>query len=130
MSLRTDKVSQQMQRELGELLQQGVNDERIGFVTVTSVDVSRDLRNAKVYVTILEDRKARNKTFQGLKSASGYLAGEVANRMNLKYAPRFTFWEDKGALHAYRIEEILGELNQEKPSHDEELEDEQESEEE
>ena len=113
MSLRTTRVAQQMQREIGDLLLKGVNDSRIGFVTITSVEVSSDLKNAKVYVTILEERKARNKTFQGLKSASAYIAGELANRMHLKFALRLRFLEDKGRLYSYHIDEILQAIKKE-----------------
>ncbi len=111
MSLRTERVSQQVQREISELLQKGVKDARIGFVTITSVDISRDLKNAKVYVTILaETIKKRNETFRGLKSASGYISGQLANRMHLKFAPRLSFLEDKGQLHAFKIDQILQDI--------------------
>ena len=115
MTLRKEKVAYQMRREIGELLQKEVKDARIGFVTVTSVDISPDLRNAKVYVTILTDNlKERNKTFRGLKSASSYMSGELANRMHLKFAPKLTFLEDKGQMHAIKIEKILQKINSEK----------------
>ncbi|OED34535.1 ribosome-binding factor A [PVC group bacterium (ex Bugula neritina AB1)] len=111
MSLRKQRMSHQMQREIGELIQTKVRDSRVGFVTVTSVDVSPDLKNAKVYVTILTSSlKERNKTFRGLKSSSGYIAGQLANRMQLRVVPRLYFLEDKGQLHAFKIHEIMQEI--------------------
>jgi ribosome-binding factor A len=73
---RSDRVSDQMKQEIAEILMRKIKDPRIGFVTVTDVELSHDLRNAKVFVSILGDEKAKKETFKGLESAVPFIRSE------------------------------------------------------
>ncbi len=102
------RVADQIQRELGELLR-GVKDPRVqGMVTVASVDVSPDLRHAKVFVTVLEtdDPEA---TVAALNRAAGYLRGRLGERLELRGVPRLVFHYDASLDQAERVERLLRE---------------------
>lgn len=107
MSLRTDRLAELIQREVSQIIQSDVKDARIGFVTVTRADIAPDLKNARVYITVLGDLKTRNATFRGLKSASGYISSQIGDRLHLKFCPRIEFIEDQHVLDAFRIDELL-----------------------
>ena len=113
--MRRDRVAQQMKREIALCLQKDIHDSRIGFVTITRVDLSSNLRNAKVYLTVLyTSLKQRNLTFRALKSSRGYISGKIARRINLKYSPELIFLEDKDQLDSYKINKILQNIDDEK----------------
>ena len=115
---RADRVGDQMLHEIADILMRKVKDPRIGFVTVTGVEVSDDLRNAKVFVSIYgEDKTA---TLKGLQSASAFIRSELARRMRLRLMPEILFRLDDTAERGAHIMEILGTIKkEEKPSEDE-----------
>ena len=86
-----------------------LKDPRIGFVTVTSVDTSPDLRHARVYVSVLGDEPAREATLEGLRSAHGFLQGRVAGELRLKRTPELRFELDETAERAARLEQLINE---------------------
>lgn len=112
---RQKRVGELLHEELSELLQKKVMDPRLGFVTVTAVEVSPDLRFAKVFVTSLGDKKA---LLEGLRHASGFLRRELGQRLSLRYVPALTFHLDQSFERGSRllslIQEIEKELNDEK----------------
>jgi ribosome-binding factor A len=87
-----------------------VSDPRIGFVTVTAVETSPDLRHARVYVSVLGSDAEREGSLAGLRSAHGLLQRHVADELRLKNTPQLDFVEDDTARRAERVERLLGEL--------------------
>ena len=109
-SYRPERVGETIREEVAAFLTSGARDPRIGFVTVTGVDVSADLAHARVRVSVMgeEDEKAR--TLDGLGSAARYLRTRLAKVLHLRVAPELRFELDRGLDHARRIDEVLGEL--------------------
>jgi len=104
---RADRVSHLIQQELGQLLVNGVKDLRIGFVTVTEVRLTDDLRSARVYISIFGDESERASSLSGLQDAAGYLKRELSQRIRLRYTPNLTFHHDTTLDRAARLEELL-----------------------
>lgn len=94
-----------------------LRDPRIQNVTVTRVEVSGDLRNAKVHVSIMGDEKQQELSMHGLRSAVGFLQGKVGDRVDTRYTPRLKFVLDKGVKHSIEVTRILGELREEREEH-------------
>ena len=89
-----------------------LKDPRIGFVTVTHVDLSADLRHARVLVSVLGTEEAQQGTLQGLTSAAGYIRHEIGHRLKLRHAPELTFALDHGTEESEKIESLLQKLKQ------------------
>jgi ribosome-binding factor A len=100
-------VNEGMRGVLSEAIAKELLDPRIGFVTVTSVRTSADLRHARVYVSVLGDPEAREATMVGLQSASGFLQSRVGSALRLKHTPTITFDYDDSIDHGMRITELL-----------------------
>lgn len=99
---RTSRIAAQMQRSLSELLRRGVKDPRVGNVTVTAVDVANDLSYARIQVLPFAGELPAEQVLTGLRSAAGYLRGELARELKLRHAPRLEFHLDtviEGAQH-------------------------------
>ena len=84
---RTDRVADQIQRELAKLIQLEVKDPRVGMVTITGVDVSKEFEYARVFFTVLGDEVVREATTKGLTRAAGFLRRELAHRLKLRATP-------------------------------------------
>ncbi len=104
---RMRRVDEAMRQVLGDALAQDLKDPRIGFVTVTDVKTSPDLRHARVYVSVLGDAGAQEATLDGLTSAHGFLQGRVADELRLKRTPELRFELDETAQRAARLERII-----------------------
>jgi len=104
---RMRRVDVAMRQVLGDALAQDLKDPRVGFVTVTDVKTSPDLRHARVYVSVLGDEPAQQATLDGLCSAHGFLQARIAGELRLKRTPELTFELDHTAERAARLEEIL-----------------------
>ena len=107
---RTDRLSDQFRMEIADILLKKIRDPRIGFITVTAVEVSVDLRHAKVFVSSLEESAAQQRTFQGLKKAAGFIRSELGKRLKLRRIPELVFQEDhslKEVAHLYEVMEGL-----------------------
>ncbi|WP_335870759.1 30S ribosome-binding factor RbfA [Bacillus sp. 2205SS5-2] len=113
MSLRANRVGEQMKKELSEIIGRKIKDPRIGFVTVTDVQVSGDLQQAKVYITVLGDENQREDTLKGLTKAKGFIRSEVGNRIRLRRAPEIIFEFDESITYGNKIESILKEISTE-----------------
>src|SRR5579875_3658741 len=87
---RMRRVDEAVREVLSDAISKDLKDPRIGFVTVTAVNTSRDLRHARVYVSVLGDERARRATLEGLRSAHGYLQGVIASQLSLKHTPSLT----------------------------------------
>jgi ribosome-binding factor A len=108
---RMRRVNEAMRQVLGDVAQE-LKDPRVGFVTVTDVKTSPDLRHARVYVSVLGDEAAQAASLDGLRSAHGFLQGKIADELRLKRTPELTFELDHTAERAARLEEILHEQEQ------------------
>jgi len=106
MSERMRRVDEAVREVLGDAVQH-LKDPRIGFVTVTDVDTSADLRQARVYVSLLGGEQERAASIEGLNSAHGVLQRAVATQLRMKNTPTLTFVEDLTARRAARVDEIL-----------------------
>lgn len=109
---RTDRVGDLMRGEIADLLLRRVKDPRIGFVTVTGVKVSPDLRHAAVFVSLLDEGARAAETLDALDRAAGFIRAELGQRMRMKYTPELLFKRDDTPRRAGRIEAMLEELNQ------------------
>jgi ribosome-binding factor A len=104
---RAHRVAQLVQEELGRLFVEGLRDPRIGFVTVTEVRLTDDLRGGHVYVSVFGDDEKRTQSITGLKAAAGYLRREIGHRLKLRYAPELHFALDATLDHAQRLEVLF-----------------------
>lgn len=107
---RTERVSDYLQQELAKLLLHSVRDPRAEFVNITAVDVSRDLRYAKVYYTKLgiEDAEAATDVTRVLDRAAGFLRSEIAKASSLRTVPKLTFKFDESIGRGRHMEDLLG----------------------
>ena len=108
---RSERVAEGIREEVATFLAEDARDPRIvGFVTVTGVDVTRDLRHAKVFVSIMGSDDDRRATLQGLESAASHLRSRVGRALRLRVAPEISFRYDESVARAARIEALLSEL--------------------
>ena len=116
---RPDRVAEAIREEVALFLADGVKDPRIsGLVTVTGVDVTRDLRNAKVFVSVMGTDDERAATMDGLAGLAHQLRGRVGRALQLRLAPTISFKLDESIARAARIEELLAQIHQgASPSH-------------
>lgn len=104
---RMRRVDVAMREVLSDAIAKDLKDPRIGFVTVTAVNTSRDLRHARVYVSVLGDEHAREQTLEGLRSAHGYLQSAVASELKFKRTPSLVFEYDETVERAARLTELM-----------------------
>jgi ribosome-binding factor A len=103
------RVNEAVREVVSARLAEGLRDPRIGFVTVTSVDTTPDLRQARVYVSVLGDDEERAATMAGLASAHGVLQQSVARELRMKHTPTLQFVFDESIERGMRISELLDE---------------------
>jgi len=106
---RLEKINHEMQRVIGTLITTELRDPRLGFATVTRVEVSDDLKHAKVYTSVIGDRHVARQTLDALSHAAGFLRGELGHRIDLRYTPELTFIEDRSAEKAIELAKTLRE---------------------
>jgi ribosome-binding factor A len=110
---RPDRVAEAIREEVATFLAEGVKDPRVvGLVTVTGVDVTRDLRHAKVFVSILGSDAERAATLDGLASVASHLRSRIGRALRLRVAPEIAFRLDQSVAHAARIESLLAQINE------------------
>lgn len=106
---RMRRVDEAMREVLSAAVTVELKDPRIGFVTLTAVETSPDLRHAKVFVSVLGDEHVRSETLAGLRSAHGFLQRRVAGELRLKHTPTLIFAYDDSAERSQRVAELLDE---------------------
>ena len=106
---RMRRVDEAMREVLSDAITSDLKDPRVGFVTVTAVQTSPDLRHARVYVSVMGTSSERQRTLDGLRSAHGYLQRRVANELTLKHTPTLDFTYDDSVDRSLRIQELLEE---------------------
>jgi ribosome-binding factor A len=106
---RMRRVDEAVRAVLSDAIAKDLSDPRVGFVTVTAVKTSPDLRHARVYVSILGDAQAREQSLAALSAAHGFLQGRVSSQLTLKHTPLLRFEYDETVDRAMRITELLDE---------------------
>ena len=108
---RNDRVAEAIREEVATFLAEDVKDPRVtGLVTVTGVDATRDLRQAKVFVSIMGTPEERASTMEGLASVAAHLRSRVGRALRLRLAPEISFRYDETVTHAARIETLLSQV--------------------
>jgi ribosome-binding factor A len=107
---RLDRVNQLIREEISLLLQRELKDPRLGFVTVTHVETSPDLRIAKVFVSVLGDEAQWTASLTALASARGFVRNWLRQHLDLRQTPELDFRADRSMEHAARIQELLRQL--------------------
>lgn len=110
---RMERINDLLKEEIALLLQREIKDPRIGFVSVTRVRTTKDLKNAKVYISVYGDEEAQSQAIQGLDSAAGYIRSLLFKSLSLKTVPKLTFVLDESIAYGARISSLLRELEQE-----------------
>jgi ribosome-binding factor A len=108
---RMRRVDEAVRAVLSDAIAKDLQDPRVGFVTVTGVKTSPDLRHARVYVSVLGDEHTRAASLEGLRSAHGFLQGVLASELPLKHTPTLTFEYDESVDRGMRITELLDQLD-------------------
>ncbi|HKW78469.1 MAG TPA: 30S ribosome-binding factor RbfA [Candidatus Limnocylindria bacterium] len=113
---RADRVNALLQRELGTIISEELRDPRIAFSTVTAVEVTDDLRSARVHVSVLGDDQQIASTMKALDEAKPYLRHEIGARTELRFVPELSFVSDRSAERSARISTLLREAREKKES--------------
>ncbi len=112
MSRRTDRVASLIRAELAELVLRRLKDPRIGFVTITHVDIAPDLKSARVFFSVLGQGKENAAAGEGLEHAAGFLQHEIAVALKLRFTPKLTFHLDDTLEESLRIQQVLQKLKE------------------
>ncbi len=104
---RMRRVNEVIREVIGGAIASELDDPRIGFVTVTAVDTSPDLRSARVFVSVLGDESERERSLAGLAASHGLLQARIAREMRIKYTPTLSFHHDDGPERAVRLTQLL-----------------------
>ena len=107
MSTRTERVKELLKTEISDILRREIKDPRLGFVTITDAEVSKDLRHARIFVSVMGDKQAKEESLGVLKRAAGHIRGEFGRRAHMKVIPEISFQFDTGVEHGARIFELL-----------------------
>lgn len=105
--VRVRKLQQFIKEEVSGMLMRGLKDPRIGFTTVTDVEVTGDLRQATIYVSLFGDETAKAETLRALQHASGHIRSELGKVLHLRYTPEILFDQDTSLDYSMHIESIL-----------------------
>lgn len=113
---RVERVASLIRREISELLVHGIKDERVtlGMVSVTDVDVAGDLQHCKIHVSIYGSEEDRQQALAGLRSAAGYIKGELSRRLNMRRTPEVVFQLDRGIEKGTAVLSLLNRLGEER----------------
>jgi ribosome-binding factor A len=112
---RLDRVNQLVKEEISTLLQRELKDPRLGFVTVTEVETSKDLRLAKVFVSVLGDERQWAASLAALVSARGFVRNWLRQHLDLRVTPEIDFRPDRSMEHAAKIQSLLQQVRDTRP---------------
>lgn len=116
---RVEKVQELMRQEVSEIVLRELKDPRIGFVTVTEVKCTADLREAKIYVSVMGSDDQVKNTLAGLKSSMGFIRREIGRRIRLRFTPEISLALDKSLDYSAHIQELLLKVEMESMKHKE-----------
>ena len=107
---RQERLADQIRNEAALIISEELRDPRIGFATVTRVEISADLGHARLFVSVLGDEEAQASTLEGLSSAAGYLGREVTHRLGLRRVPAMSFVLDPGPAESVKLAAMIDKL--------------------
>lgn len=110
--LRHERIKQAIKKEVSNIIANELRDPRMGFVTITSVDLSPDMRYSKIMYSVLGDAAQHKKTKSALDSAHGLIRKLVAERIQLRYAPELTFKEDLSGEYSAHMQEVFDKIKE------------------
>lgn len=112
---RTGRINEEMKKEISAIVMNGLKDPRItAMITITDVEVTSDLRYAKVYASIFGSEEQKEESFLGLKNSAGFIRREVGKRIQLRYVPELIFVKDETIDHGMHIDELIRKANEQK----------------
>jgi ribosome-binding factor A len=111
--IRVNRVGEQMKKEISDIIQNELKDPRVGFVTITEVDVTGDLQIAKVFVSVLGSEEQKQESLKALRKAAGFVRSEVGKRIRLRLTPEIVFQLDTSLDYSTRIQEVLRDIRTE-----------------
>ncbi len=121
--VRVRKLQEYIKQEISAMISNGLKDPRIGFVTVTDVEVTGDLRQAKVYFSFYGTPEEQETSYRALRHAAGHIRSEIGRHINLRYMPELDFLKDKSLDYSMHIESLLHQVEPDlKRTYDEEEE--------
>ena len=115
MTRRTQRVADAIKEAIADLLLKDVRDPRVGMVTLTTVDVSPDLRHARIFFSVLGEEERRKEALAGLRSACGFMRAEIAHRLSLRVVPELAFEFDSTLEEADRVSRLLRDVLPKEP---------------
>jgi ribosome-binding factor A len=110
MKQRASRVAEELRKIVSQILLEDITDPRFGFITITHIDVTDDLRYARVYYSVLGDEEKKELTAEALEGYQGFIRRLVAERINMKFALEIKFEVDKSIDHSFRIDSILKQI--------------------
>ncbi|MFA4967271.1 MAG: 30S ribosome-binding factor RbfA [Candidatus Margulisiibacteriota bacterium] len=110
---RPERVAELIKEEVSRIIHERVSDPRIGFISITNVELTPDLKSAKIFASVLGDKNERQKTFEGLRSATPFIRGRLGDVLNLRFMPEISFVYDKSIERGSRVLAIMYKLNRE-----------------
>lgn len=109
---RLNRISEEVKRVVSELIYNGLKDPRVNsMTTITNVEVTRDLRFAKIYVSVFGDKDEKENTIIGLESAKGFIRKEIGSRIDLRYAPEPIFYLDESIEQGIYMSKLIEDIN-------------------
>ena len=114
MSYRPGRVAEAFREEIMDMIQRDLKDPRIGFVTVTHVEVSPDLNHATVFISILGDEAKKDETLKAMERAKRHIRSELGKRVRLKFLPELEFVHDTTIEESFKVSEIIKKIHKER----------------
>ena len=117
-SHRANRVAEEIKREITQMLRDEIKDPRVGFITVTGVEVTSDIRYAKVFVSVYGDAESQEQSLEALEKARGFVRSEIGKRIRLRYAPEISFKLNSSIEYGARIMKLLAEVKDSENDHE------------
>lgn len=114
--IRPERVAEQLRMDVAEILQNDLKDPRLGLVTCTRVDLTNDLRHAKLYVSVLGEESVKDSSMEALESATGYVRRRLSKRLGLRASPEIVFVFDPSVEYGIRLEGLIEETKRRTPA--------------
>ncbi|MCM8790868.1 MAG: 30S ribosome-binding factor RbfA [Candidatus Omnitrophica bacterium] len=112
---RPERVREAIRQEVSKIVHDEIKDPRLGFITITGVELTKDLRYARIYFSVLGEEKDKQLALKGLKSAKGYIKSLLGDRIKIKFMPEIEFKIDKTLERTQRVYDILDKIRKERP---------------
>ena len=114
-SNRIERISEEVRREVSNIILNELKDPRVSkMISVTNASVTKDMRYAKIFVSIMADDEEKKSVFEGLKNSAGFIRKEIGNRINLRYTPEVIFEIDNSIEYGMKISSLLKQISSEK----------------